>query len=304
MWDGSTLNSVASNLPRTGLSLIAARGDLDGGAVAAADIAEQFEADVAVFGAAGQGRRGVGRNQARQKRQERQARAQNRSARHAVTPSIHLPRPLSRTARAGNADAKRGNPPQSRPSTLHPPPVFGYIRATFGSIRRCRIRRSSRRAGALPGTHSSRDFMTALGVIIACGVLAIVYGIWAIWSVMKADAGQRQNAGDRRGRPRGRAGLSQAPIRHHRHRRRRDLRDRRAAARLAGRDRLRDRRDPVRRRRLHRHERLGARQRPHRAGGDQLARRRSGASPSRPAPSPACWSPASRCSASPSITPS
>ena len=31
--------------------------------------------------------------------------------------------------------------------------------------------------------------MTALGVIIACGLLAIVYGIWAIWSVMQADAG-------------------------------------------------------------------------------------------------------------------
>ncbi|MEX2035933.1 MAG: sodium/proton-translocating pyrophosphatase, partial [Xanthobacteraceae bacterium] len=31
--------------------------------------------------------------------------------------------------------------------------------------------------------------MTALAVIVACGLLAIVYGIWAIWSVMQADAG-------------------------------------------------------------------------------------------------------------------
>ena len=31
--------------------------------------------------------------------------------------------------------------------------------------------------------------MTALWVIIACGLLAIVYGIWATMSVMKADAG-------------------------------------------------------------------------------------------------------------------
>ena len=31
--------------------------------------------------------------------------------------------------------------------------------------------------------------MTALGLIIACGLLAIVYGIWAIWSVMQADPG-------------------------------------------------------------------------------------------------------------------
>jgi K(+)-stimulated pyrophosphate-energized sodium pump len=31
--------------------------------------------------------------------------------------------------------------------------------------------------------------MTVLWVIIACGVLAILYGIWATWSVMRADAG-------------------------------------------------------------------------------------------------------------------
>src|SRR5215203_2909026 len=31
--------------------------------------------------------------------------------------------------------------------------------------------------------------MTALWVIILCGLLAIVYGIWAIWSVMQADPG-------------------------------------------------------------------------------------------------------------------
>ena len=31
--------------------------------------------------------------------------------------------------------------------------------------------------------------MTALWVIIACGALAIVYAIWAIQSVMAADAG-------------------------------------------------------------------------------------------------------------------
>src|SRR4051794_31369732 len=31
--------------------------------------------------------------------------------------------------------------------------------------------------------------MTALGVIVLCGLLAIVYGAWATWSVMAADAG-------------------------------------------------------------------------------------------------------------------
>ena len=31
--------------------------------------------------------------------------------------------------------------------------------------------------------------MTALGLIVVCGLLAVVYGIWAIMSVMNADAG-------------------------------------------------------------------------------------------------------------------
>jgi K(+)-stimulated pyrophosphate-energized sodium pump len=31
--------------------------------------------------------------------------------------------------------------------------------------------------------------MTALWLIVLCGLLAIVYGVWAIWSVMQADAG-------------------------------------------------------------------------------------------------------------------
>jgi K(+)-stimulated pyrophosphate-energized sodium pump len=29
----------------------------------------------------------------------------------------------------------------------------------------------------------------ALGMIVVCGLLAIAYGVWAIWSVMQADAG-------------------------------------------------------------------------------------------------------------------
>src|ERR1700694_1249037 len=31
--------------------------------------------------------------------------------------------------------------------------------------------------------------MTALMLIVVCGLLAIVYGVWAIWSVMQANAG-------------------------------------------------------------------------------------------------------------------
>ena len=34
--------------------------------------------------------------------------------------------------------------------------------------------------------------MTALWAIIGCGVLSIVYGIWAIQSVMSADAGTQR----------------------------------------------------------------------------------------------------------------
>ncbi|MFL4977209.1 MAG: sodium/proton-translocating pyrophosphatase, partial [Xanthobacteraceae bacterium] len=34
--------------------------------------------------------------------------------------------------------------------------------------------------------------MTALWVIIACGALSIVYGIWAIQSVMSSDAGSQK----------------------------------------------------------------------------------------------------------------
>ncbi len=31
--------------------------------------------------------------------------------------------------------------------------------------------------------------MSALNVIVGCGLLAVLYGIWAIYSVMQADAG-------------------------------------------------------------------------------------------------------------------
>ena len=34
--------------------------------------------------------------------------------------------------------------------------------------------------------------MTALWVIIACGALSIVYGVWATQSVMSADAGSQR----------------------------------------------------------------------------------------------------------------
>ena len=81
---------------------------------------------------------------------------------------------------------------------------------------------------------------------------------------------QRPHARNRGGGAGRRVRLSEPAIHHHRHRRRdpadRDLRD----AGLANRGRFRPRRLPLRPHRLHRHERLGARQRAHRAG--RLAR--------------------------------
>jgi len=117
--------------------------------------------------------------------------------------------------------------------------------------------------------------MTALGLIIACGVLAIVYGIWAITSVMSADAGNarmqeiagaiREGAQAYLKRQYATIAVVGVVI----------IPDRRMAAGLAGRHRLPDRRGAVGRRRLHRHERLGPRQRAHRAGRDLFARRRA-----------------------------
>ena len=71
---------------------------------------------------------------------------------------------------------------------------------------------------------------------------------------------------------------------------------------IVGRGRLRDRRHPVRRDRLHRHERLGARQRARGRGGARRRLRRRSTSPSAAARSPACSSSASRSSASPATT--
>ena len=83
-----------------------------------------------------------------------------------------------------------------------------------------------------------------------------------------------ENAGDRGRDRRRRAGLSQAPVHDHRDRRRGRLRRAVDPARRTCRDRLPDRCGAFRRGRLHRHERLGARERPHRAGRHEVSRRR------------------------------
>ena len=116
--------------------------------------------------------------------------------------------------------------------------------------------------------------MTMLYVVIACGLLSVVYAIWATQSVLAADQGNAAHAGNLRRHPRGRAGLSRAPVHDHRHRRRGRLPARLVAALGDRRDRLPDRRRAFGRCRLHRHARLGARQCAHRAGRLQQPRRR------------------------------
>ena len=114
----------------------------------------------------------------------------------------------------------------------------------------------------------------ALGLIILCGALSLVYGGYTITKLMAADSGtarmQEISAAVREG---AQAYLKRqyttiavvgvvvfiAP---------------RPAVVVDGGDRLPDRRDPLGLGRLHRHERLGARQRAHRPGGDSVARRR------------------------------
>ena len=117
--------------------------------------------------------------------------------------------------------------------------------------------------------------MTTLWLIVLCGVLALVYAIWATISVMRADAGsekmQEIAAAIREG--------AQAY-----------LRRQYTTIAIVGvviflivgyflgwlvARRLCRRRHPVGRRGLHRHERVGARQCAHRAGRDRVARRRA-----------------------------
>src|SRR5262249_49268255 len=69
--------------------------------------------------------------------------------------------------------------------------VFGYIRATcsrtgpHGPVRRRPGRGFCPACSIKPGFRP----MTALWLIVLCGVLAIVYAVWAIQSVLAADAG-------------------------------------------------------------------------------------------------------------------
>ena len=71
--------------------------------------------------------------------------------------------------------------------------VFGNVRATFGRDfgRPIGLGAAATVQGLLPGTlhKTGVSTMTALWLIVLCGVLAIVYAAWATRSVLAADAG-------------------------------------------------------------------------------------------------------------------
>ena len=72
--------------------------------------------------------------------------------------------------------------------------------------------------------------MTTLWLIVLCGVLAIIYAIWATSSVLRADPGSDKMQEIAAADARRRAGLSAAAIHHHRHRRRGDFPHRRLSS--------------------------------------------------------------------------
>src|SRR5262249_27709959 len=75
------------------------------------------------------------------------------------------------------------------PDVAPRPRFWLYVRHVRVGLSLVAIRSSFRRRAKSSERGQS---MTALWVIIACGALAIVYGIWAIQSVMSADAGSQK----------------------------------------------------------------------------------------------------------------
>src|SRR5260370_15673805 len=86
-----------------------------------------------------------------------------------------------------------GKPRRASPA-LRRSVVFANVRAASGPLRSslAGLAAAARRGAPARFQRNGVEFMTALWGIIACGVLAILYGIWAIQSVMAADAGSQK----------------------------------------------------------------------------------------------------------------
>ena len=121
------------------------------------------------------------------------------------------------------------------------------------------------------------SFLTDYGVVVAlvCAGAAVVVRTHHHPAPAGEVARQRAHAGDLGRGAGGRQGLPEPPVHDHRRGRHADRDRALAPAGLQDRDRIRHRRHPLRLGRLHRHERLGARQLARRRGGPR--RRAAGA---------------------------
>ena len=139
------------------------------------------------------------------------------------------------------------------------------------------------------------SFLTNHGVVVAlvCAACAVAYGLLTTRSLLALSPGNERMQAISAGRPAGRPRLPEPPVHDDRGRRRGAVRRADLHPEHRGRVRLPDRRRAVRLDRLHRHERVGARQRARRRGGAR--RRLAGAEGRLPRRRDhrACWSSAS-----------